>query len=224
MPSLLLVRHGQASFGAADYDVLSERGHAQSALLADRLATAPPAALLHGTMRRQADTAAALHERWPALAPQTDGRLDEYDHEALVAALVEAEGEEIDRRLREADEPSRAFQDVLELALARWGDGDLDAADVEPYAGFRARVRAAVTETLAALGSGEQAVAVSSGGAISAVCADLLGLDAAGWRRLNRVLANASITRVVAGRRGTSLVTVNDYAHLEHDPPLVTYR
>src|SRR4029450_1607156 len=33
-----LVRHGQASFGAADYDVLSEAGRAQSAVLGAELA------------------------------------------------------------------------------------------------------------------------------------------------------------------------------------------
>ena len=36
--SLLLVRHGQASFGAADYDQLSERGQVQSRRLGDWLA------------------------------------------------------------------------------------------------------------------------------------------------------------------------------------------
>ena len=34
MSVLLLVRHGQASWGAADYDVLSDLGHEQSRLLA----------------------------------------------------------------------------------------------------------------------------------------------------------------------------------------------
>ena len=36
--SLLLVRHGQASFGAADYDQLSGRGVEQSRRLGDWLA------------------------------------------------------------------------------------------------------------------------------------------------------------------------------------------
>ena len=38
MPSILLVRHAQASFGAADYDVLSERGHEQVTALVAGLA------------------------------------------------------------------------------------------------------------------------------------------------------------------------------------------
>lgn len=31
MPSVLLIRHGQASFGATDYDVLSDVGERQAA-------------------------------------------------------------------------------------------------------------------------------------------------------------------------------------------------
>ena len=38
MSSILLVRHGQASFGAADYDNLSDVGHEQSRVLGAALA------------------------------------------------------------------------------------------------------------------------------------------------------------------------------------------
>ena len=58
MPIVLLIRHAQASFGTADYDVLSERGHAQvealhraltrRGIVADRVVT--------GSLRRQRDT------------------------------------------------------------------------------------------------------------------------------------------------------------------------
>jgi broad specificity phosphatase PhoE len=37
MPSLLLIRHAQASYGSADYDVLSERGHQQVARMHEAL-------------------------------------------------------------------------------------------------------------------------------------------------------------------------------------------
>jgi broad specificity phosphatase PhoE len=55
--SLALVRHGQASFGAADYDRLSDRGEAQARALGVRWAAEPPAAIYTGPMRRQRDTA-----------------------------------------------------------------------------------------------------------------------------------------------------------------------
>jgi broad specificity phosphatase PhoE len=38
MRELVLLRHAQASFGAADYDVLSDLGHRQSLALGEALA------------------------------------------------------------------------------------------------------------------------------------------------------------------------------------------
>jgi hypothetical protein len=55
---------------------------------------------------------------------------------------------------------------------------------------------------------------VSSAGTIAAVVADLLGLEPEAWAALNRVAVNASITTVVAGRRGRSLVSFNEHGHL----------
>jgi phosphohistidine phosphatase SixA len=59
---VLLVRHGQASFGAADYDVLSDLGRRQAEIVAGSLAERGyrPARLVGGTLRRQRETAAAL--------------------------------------------------------------------------------------------------------------------------------------------------------------------
>ena len=61
MGVVLLVRHGQASFGAADYDVLSETGAEQSRVLGRALAAqrVAPTTVFHGRMKRQADTGAA---------------------------------------------------------------------------------------------------------------------------------------------------------------------
>ena len=64
MGLVLLVRHGQASFGADDYDVLSETGVEQSRVLGRFLAAAgiSPGAVVHGAMKRQRDTATAMVE------------------------------------------------------------------------------------------------------------------------------------------------------------------
>ena len=58
MAELLIVRHGQASFGADDYDKLSEVGHEQSRLAGAALREAgwQPDRLVTGTLRRQKDT------------------------------------------------------------------------------------------------------------------------------------------------------------------------
>ncbi|MEX0835959.1 MAG: histidine phosphatase family protein [Nitriliruptor sp.] len=220
MATILLVRHGQASFGAADYDVLSETGQRQAAIVAERLAMLTDVRqVVRGALVRQRDTAAPLLERLGTAAVE-DARFDEYDHVELVRQVLD-DPAQLPAEARQ-DDPRRAFQAVLEHALARWIAGD-HGADQESFAAFRARVRGAVVDL--ADGLSGTAVVVTSGGVISAVCADALGLEPRGWARLNTVIVNSSITKLVVGRRGTTLVSVNDHAHLEpHGRELLTYR
>ena len=62
------------------------------------------------------------------------------------------------------------------------------------------------------------------GGVIAAVCTKLLDIDSETWPQLARVIVNASMTKIVIGRSGMSLVTFNDHAHLEKFRGLTTYR
>lgn len=231
MPSVLLVRHGQASFGAADYDVLSELGHRQADTVAARLAGLPGgiATVVTGAMRRQRETATPLLRRL-GLEAEVDGRFDEYDHQTLVAAAAAADragvlegADDLDAYLAAAPDRARAFQAVLERSLTRWIAGT-DDGHGETWEQFRVRVRDAIAGIVDGLEGSATAVVVTSGGVIAAVAADALHLDGAGWGRLNTVIVNSSITRLVVGRRGTTLVSVNDHAHLEHDPVLLSYR
>jgi hypothetical protein len=52
----------------------------------------------------------------------------------------------------------------------------------------------------------------------------LLDAGPAGIIAMNRVSTNASITTLLAGSRGLSLLTFNDHAHFAHDRSLQTYR
>ena len=64
MGTLYLVRHGQASFGADDYDQLSDLGRRQSVRLGEYFAERGIRfdALLAGTLRRQQQTLAGILE------------------------------------------------------------------------------------------------------------------------------------------------------------------
>ena len=58
-----------------------------------------------------------------------------------------------------------------------------------------------------------------------AVCVALLGLPDEALVPFNRVLVNASVTKVVSGRSGATLVSFNEHAYLEGPGrTLVTYR
>lgn len=209
MPVVLLVRHGQASFGADDYDVLSEVGHEQAevagAELRRRGLTSP--LLVCGTLRRQRETALGL-----GLGDElvVDGRWDEYDHLGLIERYPSASGEPADLST------SRGLQVRLDEALVSWA-GD-------PDGGYEAFLDAGSAALAAVAGAGRDVVAVTSAGVVAAVCARLLGLGPEGFVALNRVGANAGITKVVVGRSGASLVSYNDHAHFEPDRRLLTYR
>ena len=228
MPAILLVRHAQASFGAADYDVLSERGHEQSRAVAQELAERgePPTRIVSGSLVRQRGTAEAIAHAAGVAEVATDARWDEYGSEDVLAHHSEAVAR-LERPEGHAAPPlsNREFQALLDDALLAWiAAGDGGPAD-EPFPAFTGRVAAALTELAGSLGSGETAVVCTSGGVVAAVCVALLGVPAEAFVALNRVSVNAGITKVVTGRSGTSLVSFNEHAHLERGRvQLVTYR
>ena len=129
--------------------------------------------------------------------------------------------------LPEGDLDSRAFQRVFERATVRWISGEHDGYP-ETYAGFVARVRAALDRAGQDAGPSGVVVVVSSGGPIAAACAALVdpdGDDAARarvWQRLNTVTVNSSVTRVLVGSTGPRLLTFNEHSHLSTGA--VTYR
>jgi broad specificity phosphatase PhoE len=225
VPALHLVRHGQASFGAGDYDRLSAVGHAQARVVGAALRErgVVPAVVVHGGLRRQRETAEAIAATWAA-APggppplREDARWDEYDHEQLLTALS-ADPAYAVRPAADAaaSDPARAFQAALDEALERWTGGAFDDEYAESFGAFAERVGLALDEAVARAGEAARpgaTVVVSSAGAIGAVVAALLRLDPEAWAALNRVAVNTGITTVVAGARGRSVVSFNDHAHL----------
>lgn len=214
MPLVLLVRHGQASFGGDDYDRLSDLGRQQAEAtgrwLRERGLRRPVA--VHGSLRRQRDTARlALAAAGHALEPRVDPRWDEYDHIGLVRRYAAA---------HDAEQPrsSREFQVVLDAALTAW----VEHGDEGGWPAFTDGVATALAELAAELAQGQDAVVFTSAGAIAAACAGLLGTGAAGLVALNRVAVNGAVTKVVAGRTGLALLSFNEHSHLDGDS--ITYR
>jgi broad specificity phosphatase PhoE len=220
MGMVLLVRHGQASFGADDYDVLSEAGLEQSRVLGRFLAAAgiAPEAVVHGAMKRQRDTATAMVSAagWDVV-PAVEEGWNEFDHLAVVARAVEGDSLDVGDR--------RGFQRVFEAATARWVAGEHDDEYDETWAGFVGRIGAALERACA--GDGLTVVA-TSGGPIAAACAMLVDGGATPaelgrlWTSFNTVIANSSVTRVLEGSTGRRLLTFNEHSHLPRE--LVTYR
>src|SRR3546814_20682282 len=76
----------------------------------------------------------------------------------------------------------------------------------------------------AALGRAKAALVFTSGGPITAIVRQLLGLSDERAIRLNWTLANAAVTKLIYSERGIYLSTLNEHAHFEHDSSMITYR
>lgn len=227
MPSILLVRHGQASFGAESYDVLSEAGLLQADVVAADLVArgVTVSRLISGALNRQLDTAARIAER-TGRDVDVDRRWEEYRSDDVLTHHSDA----VAREERPAGEPapeisSRDFQVVLEQALTAWIEAGEDGPAEEPWPAFAGRVAGALQDAAEGLGSGETAVVSTSGGVIAAVCVLLLGVPPQTMVAFNRVSVNTGVTKIAIGRGGMTLVSFNEHGHLDHHGEgLLTYR
>ncbi|MGC4001055.1 MAG: histidine phosphatase family protein [Anaeromyxobacter sp.] len=229
MSTIVLVRHGQASFDAEDYDQLSELGIEQARRTGQALGGRVPGleAVYVGTLRRQQQTAEhCLAALGGAPQPVALPGLDEFDHREI---LLRYEPRYAERTALVADlvstgDPRRAFQELFSAALARWTCGAHDAEYGLPWPGFQRRSLAALEQVASALGRSRTALVFSSAGPITAICQGLLGLtdDAAG--RLAGAQVNCGISKVIRSERGLMLSSFNDHAHLEGEARLISYR
>ncbi|MEU4426137.1 histidine phosphatase family protein [Actinoplanes sp. NPDC024001] len=247
MGRLLLVRHGQASFGADDYDELSGLGGEQARVLGESFARRGirPDLVLCGSLRRHAGTVRGILDGLsleglsldgpgdPAIPVTADPGWDEFDFQHVVEihqpryrdrAYLAAE-------LARSDEPGRAFQEIFEAATGRWCSGENDAEYAESFPAFRERIAGALERAGDLLRQHRDIVAVTSGGPIALAVAMLTAgpkgdpaTVAAMWAALNRVAVNTGVTKLVSGRRGLWMSTYNEHTHLESAPRLLTYR
>jgi broad specificity phosphatase PhoE len=229
MRELLLIRHGQASFSAEDYDQLSPAGERQSALLGEWLAEcgSTPDLVAMGPRVRHRDTAEHCL-RAAGLSPPSlllQG-LDEVDHHELLARLrpdLAAPGA-LRAAMKQSDDSHRAFQRLFVEALDRWSSGAHDGEYTCSWTAFRANVLATLQSLV--VHPAQTIWAFTSGGPIAVIASALLDVPPSQAFRLSWPLVNSGVTRVRPGSRTSTLVTYNAWPHLERagEPALVTLR
>ena len=220
MGTLYLVRHGQASFGAADYDRLSPLGELQSLRMGRwfRERGMRFDAVLTGTLRRHAQTLAGIEDglqtRHDALALPG---LNEYDSEAVVRAVHSGP-----LARPETPEAVRQHFRLLRTGLLQWMGGMAQPAGMPVHADFVAGVVQALDHVRTHHADGT-VLLVSSGGPIATAIGHVLGLGAPATIDLNLHIRNSALSELKVGPKRHTLITFNTLPHLEGDVNSITY-
>lgn len=211
MGHLYLVRHGQASLGAADYDQLSELGRRQSVRLGEYFAARDLVfeAVLAGSLKRHAQTWAAIAEgggyrtdflEWPGL--------NEYDSEAVIAAIHPDP-----RRNPDTPELYREHFRLLRKGLRAWMDGSVAPHGMPSYPDFVRGVTSAL-DHIRNTHNGN-VLLVSSGGPIATAVGHVLGTPADTTIDLNLRIRNSALTEFVFNPKRHALLSFNHLPHLD---------
>lgn len=217
MAELYLVRHGQASFGAENYDALSPTGLTQSSWLGEYFAQANVRfdRVVIGTMQRHRQTADAILAAMggPPVELAHDAGLNEYDFEALFAALDEEGLPPGSSAGLSATRSKKDFYKGLRHVLQLWADDRLPGRVPETWQQFQTRVQRARVDIQRA--GGRRVLVVSSGGPIAVTAQQVLQAPAATAIALNMQVRNSSVCHYVFNDEAMSLVSFNSVPHLE---------
>jgi len=200
--TLYLIRHGQASYGEADYDKLSERGQVQARAVGRWLAGKKLDALYSGPLRRQVQTAelaAAEAAGAGATLPDRHTLLELAEYPAfemlqhLVPRLVQEDAKFA--QLKTAPTP-RLLDEAFHTILAKWASDEWWVDGVERVSAFVARVREGLTRVLASAGSGAKIACITSAGPIGVAVGLTFGIPESRMVRTSIVIRNASVTEL----------------------------
>jgi broad specificity phosphatase PhoE len=216
MGTLYLVRHGQASLGADDYDNLSELGRRQSLRLGQYFAAKGLQfeAVLTGNLKRHAQTWAGIQSGMASgaaaavLTPSVWPGLNEYDSEAVIASVHPGQ-----HAKPVTPEAYRAHFRLLREGLRQWANGAVTPPGMPRYSDFLQGICAAL-DHVRSQHSGN-VLLVSSGGPIATAVAQILGTSPEAFIELNMRIRNTAVSEFAFNPKRHSLQTFNTLPHLD---------
>lgn len=206
MAELVIIRHGQASFGAANYDKLSELGQLQSQLVGQALKTRGWRAdrIVIGAQVRHRETLEGMG--YTSGEIEVDSGFNEYDfHDLLLARYG---GDVPDLVLGDRKTHFRTLRETV----FEWQSGGLPNAR-ESWTDFTSRIENALAK--ATRDGAERILVVSSGGVIGQITADTVGGPAKMMMTLNLQIKNTAINKFIISGSKRFLHEFNATPHLD---------
>lgn len=235
MANLLIVRHGQASFGAENYDQLSPLGQRQADLTGEFLRKMDTrfSAAYSGDLSRQRETGQrvlAQLEQAPDLI--IDPRFNEVQTdkqiEVMMPLLIQRDARFADL-VAAMDTDTKSFQKIIETVFNYWVSPECDVSGIQSWKDYHGGVVSAFEGAMASAASGSDTAIFTSGGTIATIVGHVLKLTSDRVYEFYEPVFNCSITRIIFNSRKCSLSTFNDVGHLhlmsaQLNERLVTYR
>ena len=252
MTTLLLARHGQASFGQENYDQLSELGSIQAQMLGQHYASTQRSidAIFTGSLVRQQDSARHFWDSYQSSVDTNSDisslsaidlnapdsyvlpQFDEFNHKDVFIKSDPAFSSQgaIAAEIAKADVPMTRLAELFDNAMQRWHGGDYDHDYLESWSQFNERAKQALEQirlqvSKLNLSRDSTVLVFTSGGVISAITAQLLQQGSQTAYQLNKSLVNTGVTSVTLKEQESRLLSLNEYSHLFADGKrFVTWR
>ncbi len=235
MGTLWFIRHGQACFGASEYDALSENGCRQAKALGRYFARAGIAfdAVYSGSMQRQTDTAkhamAAANHGDPMAGPTILSEFNEYDFVAIIKSQLPAmvrENPDMAERSKNIFKDDATFVELFSIIFQRWISGRHDIPGAETFEAYKGRIQQGLARVIRDNGSAGNTAVFTSGGVIGVLVQMVLNLSLETTMETGWQICNASISRFQVKKDRLVMAGFNSIAHLEIEgnQNLITYR
>ena len=214
MSEFYLVRHGQASFGAKNYDKLSDLGHQQARWLGEYFTSRDiifSQAFMGDMVRHRETTQGILDGLSQSPVVTIDTGFNEFNFKNIGDSYLALNPQS---SLPENPKPADFYR-LLKLAMHAWSE-DLLPKDTleESWGDFKDRVQRAL-QAACQQNSDKPILIVSSGGAISMLMSLVLGLDAKQVIELNMQVRNTSISHFFFNESNIRLSSFNNIPHLD---------
>lgn len=221
MSELHLVRHAQASFGSDNYDQLSDLGHRQSRLLGDhfKLRNVTFDRFIVGDMHRHHQTMNGISEGMGIDSSQrlVLPGLNEYNFVELTEAYGKTYGDNpLFQKAMEDSTDKRNFYRLLRQMLTAWTSDSIPEV-AETWLQFKSRVEDAQNQIKAMAETGDNILAIGSGGSISTFVGLVLDIPDESVFDLNLQYKNTAITHFFFNQKKMTLTGFNNITHFDNN-------